>query len=236
MTMTLAEAFAERPGRFALLDAGVRAAGWGGKPLHLLEVGCAEGDGAARLVGMEPVRVTAVDINPALIARASEKHAGAGPACVFVCADAGRLPFEDGSFDGAYSEAAFSPAEDKAAVVSEYARVLRPGGRVLLNDYALRGEPEEALRGCGREIPCLWGVRSSADYRHIFEAAGFSLLSETEEYGELVKLVLWLNRAYGPGGYLELVRKTWGRPEQDVSAFFRQAKMTYCQMVFERNE
>lgn len=234
--MTLAEAFARRPGRFALLDTGVRAAGWSGKPLHLLEMGCAEGDGAAHLAAVEPVRVTAVDIDSALIARAAEKHADAAPACRFVCADAGRLPFENGSFDGAYSEAAFSPAEDKAAVVAEYARVLRPGGRVLLNDYALRGDPGETLRGSGREIPCLWGVRSMAEYERLFSEAGFSVVSAEEHYGELVKLVLWLNRTYGPGGYLELVRKTWGRPEQDVDTFFRQAKMTYCQMVFEKNE
>jgi SAM-dependent methyltransferase len=241
MQMTLAEAFAGRPGRFNMLDSGVLAAGWHVRKLKLLEVGCSVGDGAAHLAGREPVEITAIDMDAALICKAASIHGAETPGCTFLCADAERLPFESESFDGAYSEAAFSPAEDKRAVVSEYARIVKPGGRVLINDYAVKCEPDESLRGCGRDVPGLWGVQTMARYKQLFAEKNFVLVYEKEDISELIRLVMWLSRVYdgkpgGKGGYMEMVCRTWGRPCEDVSEFFRQARMTYCQMVFEKNE
>jgi SAM-dependent methyltransferase len=49
-------------------------------------------------------------------------------------ADATDLPFEDASFDVVLVESVTTFIEDKAAAIGEYARVVKPGGRVGLNE------------------------------------------------------------------------------------------------------
>jgi SAM-dependent methyltransferase len=52
----------------------------------------------------------------------------------FRVADATALPFEDATFDVVLVESVTTFIEDKAAAIREYARVLRPGGCVGLNE------------------------------------------------------------------------------------------------------
>lgn len=75
--------------------------------------------------------MTAFDISGELIRQAEEKHGGGKNRKLrFLCADAAELPFADGSFDGLFSESAFSPVPKKREALREYCRVLRPGGRL----------------------------------------------------------------------------------------------------------
>jgi len=54
-------------------------------------------------------------------------------------ADATQLPYEDGSFDGAYLTTVLGEIPDQRAAVRELARVLRPGGRLVVGE--LFGDP-----------------------------------------------------------------------------------------------
>ena len=56
---------------------------------------------------------------------------GVGYANVHVVADLERLPFQDGSLSGIVSVAVLEHVRDPSAHVSEFQRVLQPGGRVL---------------------------------------------------------------------------------------------------------
>ena len=51
-----------------------------------------------------------------------------------VCADAGALPFADGSFDAVILFDALHHMPDRANVPREVARVLRPGGTVVVGE------------------------------------------------------------------------------------------------------
>ena len=133
--MELREAFVKRKGRFKLLERSLAAAGFP-KAAPLLEVGCATGEGSAHLAELGYTCVTGVDIDAEAIAQAREKF----PGVCFVCADARSLPFAAGSFEGIISEAAFSVIDGKAEAAREYARVLAPGGLVLLHDFAAAAE------------------------------------------------------------------------------------------------
>jgi ubiquinone/menaquinone biosynthesis C-methylase UbiE len=54
-------------------------------------------------------------------------------------ADAQELPFEDDTFDGAYLVAVLGEIPDQVAALRELARVVRPGGRVVVGE--LFGDP-----------------------------------------------------------------------------------------------
>jgi ubiquinone/menaquinone biosynthesis C-methylase UbiE len=47
------------------------------------------------------------------------------------------MPFADGTFDVAYANGLLNLCPDKAAVVSELRRVLRPGGRAVIAELTL---------------------------------------------------------------------------------------------------
>jgi ubiquinone/menaquinone biosynthesis C-methylase UbiE len=55
------------------------------------------------------------------------------------CGDARRLPYQDAVFDGAYLVAVLGEIPDQQAVLRELARVVKPGGRVVVGE--LFGDP-----------------------------------------------------------------------------------------------
>ena len=82
-------------------------------------------------------RVTGVDIHEAGVAAGGEaaRERGLTDRVRFVCADAReRLPFEDAMFDAVVCIDAINHLYERAAVLRDWHRVVRPGGRVLFTD------------------------------------------------------------------------------------------------------
>jgi arsenite methyltransferase len=103
---------------------------------YVLEVGCGVGATACYLAKKLGCRIVGVDIRPSMIERARERAArqGVEDRVEFRVADATDLPFDDSSFDAVLAESVTTFIEDKAAAIQEYARVLKPGGCVGLNE------------------------------------------------------------------------------------------------------
>jgi arsenite methyltransferase len=103
---------------------------------YVLEVGCGVGATACYMAKKLGCRIMGVDIRPSMIERARERAARqhVEDRVEFRVADATDLPFEDGSFDAVLVESVTTFIEDKATAISEYARVLKPGGCVGLNE------------------------------------------------------------------------------------------------------
>lgn len=93
-----------------------------------LEVGCGEGR-VSRLLKELGHHVTATDAVAALV----EAARAANSADRYVVAPAADLPFEAGSFDLVVAYNVLMDVEDVPAVVTEMARVLAPGGTVLIS-------------------------------------------------------------------------------------------------------
>jgi ArsR family transcriptional regulator len=86
-------------------------------------------------------RLFGIDHSPEMLAQAGRRALLEGLRHVtFVRADLEHLPFADACLDGVCSVLALHHAPRPSAVLAELARVLRPGGRLLVCDFAAHGE------------------------------------------------------------------------------------------------
>jgi ubiquinone/menaquinone biosynthesis C-methylase UbiE len=81
-------------------------------------------------------RLTLVDIDQAMLDATMHRLRTRGLAAVSQAlrSDGASLPFEDGSFDGAFLVAVLGEIQDRAAALRELRRVLRPGGRLVVGE------------------------------------------------------------------------------------------------------
>ncbi len=107
---------------------------------EVLDVGCGTGTLAIatkRRVGRDG-KVFGIDASPEMIARAGKKARKAGFEIDFRNESIEALPFPDGKFDAVLSTVMLHhlPRKVREAGVREIRRVLKPGGRVLIVDFA----------------------------------------------------------------------------------------------------
>lgn len=101
---------------------------------RVLDVGCGPGTITIDVAELRPApsRVVGVDHSEHLLSEARRRAAARGLVNIaFERADASRLPFADGSFDLAYSNALLDWLVDPVAAWREQARVTRRGGLVV---------------------------------------------------------------------------------------------------------
>jgi SAM-dependent methyltransferase len=94
------------------------------------------------------------------------------------------LPLEADSADVVISNCVINLSADKAAVIAEIARVLRPGGRIGISDVVADDGltlGERAARG--GFAGCISGALSFAEYRAGLEAAGLTDISIKPTHG-----------------------------------------------------
>jgi SAM-dependent methyltransferase len=100
----------------------------------VLEAGCGIATDGAQFA-RAGARYTGVDFSPTALRLARERFEEYGLAGRFEPAQLTELPFEGGSFDLVYSMGVVHHIPDAAAVVAEFHRVLRPGGRARVMLY-----------------------------------------------------------------------------------------------------
>jgi SAM-dependent methyltransferase len=108
-----------------------------GAQADLLDVACGSGGPALRIAAQTGCRVTGVDIHAQGIANAAAAARERGLAAMarFEVVDAARpLPFPDASFDAITCIDAINHLPRRAAVLADWRRVLKPGGRLLFTD------------------------------------------------------------------------------------------------------
>jgi SAM-dependent methyltransferase len=94
-------------------------------PLRVLEVGCGWGAFAVRIAEAASAEVVALDVSPRMVTLARERGVDAR------VGDVQALPFEDSAFDCVVANWMLYHVPDLDRALSEIARVLRPGGRLV---------------------------------------------------------------------------------------------------------
>jgi malonyl-CoA O-methyltransferase len=107
--------------------------------LDVLDLGCGQGHYARLAHTLGARRVVALDF--------AAPMAAAAPAPA-VIADAGRLPLREGSLDVVIAALLLSFVSDRAALLGEVRRVLRPGGALVASDL----HPAASARGWRRSF------------------------------------------------------------------------------------
>ncbi len=118
---------------------------------RVLEVSFGTGWLLTRYAGRN--RTDGIDLNPALVAVARRNLARAGLQARLRQGRVEALPYPDASFDTVVNTMAFTGYPDGAAAAAELARVLKPGGRLVLIDI---GFPRDGNRLGNTLVQHLW--------------------------------------------------------------------------------
>jgi arsenite methyltransferase len=115
--------------------------------------------------------------------RAAAREAGLAAVEIRVGEDE-NLPVADKSFDAALTNCAVTFSFDKARVLREIYRVLKPGGRLILCEPCLRREaPKDAVNAVRQGTECLEGGFYAEDYLRALKKAGFKKSKIIDETG-----------------------------------------------------
>lgn len=119
------------------------------KPLRILDVACGTGH-FLRMLGAalpQQAKLFGLDLSPQYIARARELLPREADVSL-VCDNAEKLPFSDGTFDAVTSVFLLHeiPGDVRERVLKEAARVVRPGGMVVVADSIQLADAPELER------------------------------------------------------------------------------------------
>jgi len=128
---------------------------------------------AARAVGPEG-HVIGIDMTPEMLDKARTNAVTAGFNNVdFREGRLEALPVDDGTIDAITSNCVINLVPDKSKVFAEIARVLKPGGRLVVSDVMLDGElPEIITNDVMAYVGCVSGAVQREDYLAMLREAG----------------------------------------------------------------
>jgi ubiquinone/menaquinone biosynthesis C-methylase UbiE len=160
---------------------------------RILEVGCGSG-GFLVAAAHAGCAIEGVDIALRWLALARRRLADHGLNAPLIAASAESLPWPDGSFDTVVADSVLEHLERPYEAIKEWARVLRPGGRLVVwspNRFSILLDPHVRLWAIGWLPPRLaaawvrfrrrgrWTVRplSARHARRLAEQAGFNAIA-----------------------------------------------------------
>jgi SAM-dependent methyltransferase len=121
-------------------------------------------------------KVYGLDMTDEMLALARENQRKAGATNVeFLKGEIEHIPLPDNTVDVIISNCVINLSSDKAQVLREAFRVLKPGGRFAVSDVVVRGEvPAPIRRNVELWVGCVAGALQETEYRALLTDAGFT--------------------------------------------------------------
>lgn len=116
-----------------------------GEPVgDVLDAGCGVGGISISVAGQAGCRVTGITLNEEHVTLAHQfsRQAGMNDRTRFEVMDFCQTSFPDASFDAVIACESSCHAHPKTAFLGEMNRILKPGGRLIIADYFLTGQPD----------------------------------------------------------------------------------------------
>jgi arsenite methyltransferase len=119
-----------------------------------------------------------LDMTDEMLALANENKRKSGLENVeFLKGEIEHIPLPENSVDVVISNCVINLSSDKAAVLREAFRVLKPGGRFAVSDVVTRGEMHPEIRkNVLLWVGCIAGALEENEYRASLAAAGFTAI------------------------------------------------------------
>jgi 2-polyprenyl-3-methyl-5-hydroxy-6-metoxy-1,4-benzoquinol methylase len=143
---------------------------------RILDVGCGDGLLALELV-RQGAEVEGVDASPAMLSAAGARARQQGVAVGFHQAEASALPFDAGRFDAVVAVTVLCFVPEAAAAMREMARVLKPGGLLVIGELGRYSSWAAVRRMRGWFGAPVWRqarFRSAGELRRLAEEAGLA--------------------------------------------------------------
>jgi len=181
-----------------------------------LDVACGPGIVGAALEDAG-LRVTGIDLTREMIREAMTRGRG------YLQGDVERLPFPNGTFDVAVCRNSFHHFADPGAVLREMTRVLRRGGRVVVED--MRAPEDETKRAYHETIERLRDVAhvrtlTPGEFGDLARAEGLQGFEETP-VSFVIDFDEWMDRAYPAPAERERARRMMQACEDEDLAGLR---------------
>ncbi len=120
-----------------------------------------------------------VDLTPAMLARARRRAAERDDVAL-VCGDAMRLPCAGACFDAVVMHLILAVVPQPERALAEAARVLKPGGRILMLDKFLRPGQRAPLRRLLSPLLARIATRTDVVFEHVLAAVPELAVREDE--------------------------------------------------------
>jgi ubiquinone/menaquinone biosynthesis C-methylase UbiE len=180
---------------------------------RILVVGCGTGDDVLALARLVKPggRAFGVEQAESDLQAARRRAATAGLAAKFHLGPPDDLPFPDASFDGVCAAWLLNDATDPAPVLSEMVRVVRPGGRIVIDDTdwaettLKAGDPGTVRRILDHQSAAAGATGSRRSFDHLARSAHLINLTTSvtpvhDRYGASGNIFVEMASAAATGG------------------------------------
>lgn len=163
-----------------------------GRDHWVADLASARGTSAMAISRAFHCRVVGVEFGaePVVEAHAIARESADSTRGFFLRGDAEAPPLATGRFAGVVCECSLSLFPDKPAAVAEAARLLQPGGRLGISDFAVTpGTLPTELQGTIGQILCLAQALDVNGYVRLLQEAGLTVAHQEDASDQVVKIL-----------------------------------------------